>query len=130
MWSKNDQPGILNVMRKCIISETNNNYSPSLAKVKSICHIYRSGSGASSPSCNLPPYDQASKNHNLNENYRSSDGSRRSNGFRILKFGDPSLDKATEEKVDQEPNKAYSSKKQNTLEDTELRDENILGKII
>ena len=73
-----------------------------MQKVKEIHHIYRSGSGASTPSCNHPHYGSTSKRYNPYSRYQDIYGSNRSsNGARLFKFGDTLLERSIENELDQ-----------------------------
>ena len=105
-------------------SDNNNNLSPAVAKVKEVYHIYRSGSGASSPSCNLPHYGSTSKPYNPYSRYQDYYGSNRSsNGVRLLKFGDTLTEKSIENEL--EKNKIVEANKNETndVENCEKQDE-------
>ena len=79
-----------------------NSFSTPVQKVKEIHHIYRSGSGASTPSCNHPHYGSTSKRYNPYSRYQDLYGSNRSsNGARLFKFGDTLLERSIENELDQ-----------------------------
>ena len=63
-------------------------------------HIYRSGSGASTPSCSHPHYGTTSKPYDPYGRYQDHYGSNRSNNVRILKFGDTITEKSLENDSD------------------------------
>ena len=99
--------------------------------MKEVYHIYRSGSGASTPSCNLPHYGSTSKRYNPYSRYQENYGSNRSsNGFRLLKFGDTLIERSIENELDQ--NEDIESNQGKTNDNQECIDEadsNELGKI-
>ena len=87
-----------------------------MQKVKEIHHIYRSGSGASTPSCNHPHYGSTSKRYNPYSRYQDLYGSNRSsNGARLFKFGDTLLERSIENELDQNE----------VIDSNEVRSENI-----
>ena len=96
---------------------------PSVGKVKEIYHIYRSGSGTSSPSCNLPHYGSTSKQYNPYSRYQDHYGSNRSNGVRILKFGDTLTEKSIENEVDEDCNTESKHDEPINVETNETLDE-------
>ena len=71
-------------------------------------HIYRSGSGASTPSCSHPPYGTTTKPYNPYGRYQDHYGSNRSNGVRVLKFGDTLTEKSLENELGEDSNTASS----------------------
>ena len=110
--------------------ENNNNLSTPVQKVKEVYHIYRSGSGASTPSCNVPHYGSTSKRYNPYSRYQDNYGSNRSsNGFRLLKFGDTLIERSIENELD--PNEDIECSQENTndlQENIEDADSNEFGK--
>ena len=110
--------------------ENNNNLSTPVQKVKEVYHIYRSGSGASTPSCNVPHYGSTSKRYNPYSRYQDNYGSNRSsNGFRLLKFGDTLIERSIENELDPNENIECSQEKTNDLhENIENTDCNEFGK--
>ena len=113
------------IRRNIAFSEGINNISPSVAKVKEVYHIYRSGSGASSPSCNLPRYGSTSKPHNSNSRYLDHYGSRRSKQYRVLKFGDTILEKSLERELDENSNSPPHEEDRRDIEESDPKDQNI-----
>ena len=99
-----------------------------MAKVKEVYHIYRSGSGASTPSCNH--YGSTSKRYNPYTRYQDHYGSNRSsNGFRLLKFGDTLTERSIENELD--PNdklECNQERPDDDVEDVEDAESNELGK--
>ena len=102
-----------------------------MQKVKEIHHIYRSGSGASTPSCNHPHYGSTSKRYNPYSRYQDLYGSNRSsNGARLFKFGDTLLERSIENELDQ--NEVIDSnevKTEDNVQDLEDSVASELGKI-
>ena len=108
------------------ISDNNNNLPSSVAKVKEVYHIYRSGSGASTPSRSHPHYGTTSKPYDPYGRYQDHYGSNRSNGIRILKFGDTITEKSLENELGDDSNTASSHEHIEDIKGKEEQDNNNL----
>ena len=89
-------------------------------------HIYRSGSGASTPSCSHPHYGTTSNPYNPYGRYQEHYGSNRSTGVRVLKFGDTLTEKSLENELDESSNTASSHEKIEDIKAEEEKDNNNL----
>ena len=89
-------------------------------------HIYRSGSGASTPSRSHPHYGTTSKPYDPYGRYQDHYGSNRSNGVRILKFGDTITEKSLENELGEDSNTASSREHIEDIKDKEEQDNNNL----
>ena len=114
------------ICQKCCISDNNNNLPSSVAKVKEVYHIYRSGSGASTPSRSHQHYGTASKPYDPYGRYQDHYGSNRSNGIRILKFGDTITEKSLENELGDDSNTASSHEHIEDIKGKEEQDNNNL----
>ena len=99
-----------------------------MQKVKEIHHIYRSGSGASTPSCNHPHYGSTSKRYNPYSRYQDLYGSNRSsNGARLFKFGDTLLERSIENELDQ--NEVIDSNEVKTEDDVQDLEDSVASEL-
>ena len=89
-------------------------------------HIYRSGSGASTPSRSHQHYGTASKPYDPYGRYQDHYGSNRSNGIRILKFGDTITEKSLENELGDDSNTASSHEHIEDIKGKEEQDNNNL----
>ena len=89
-------------------------------------HIYRSGSGASTPSRSHPHYGTTSKPYDPYGRYQDHYGSNRSNNVRILKFGDTLTEKSLGNELGEDSNTASSHEHIENIKGKENKDINNL----